>query len=82
MAEKLSFYLSDKAVRELDRLADGLAEIAGCPISRSAAIDSLLVFQAGIYLESRRHQHRAARYYESGMSVVEAVEKSNGEGGQ
>ena len=54
MAERVNAYLGEDAAKELDRLTEGLGQLLGYKVSRSAAIASLLVNQAGIYLEARR----------------------------
>ena len=63
MAERVSTYLGEEAVRELDRLCDGLGELSGCEISRSAAISSMLTHQAGVYLETRRRMAQVTAKY-------------------
>ena len=63
MAERVSAYLGEEAVRELDRLRDGLGQLSGCEISRSAAISSILAHQAGVYLETRRRLAQVTAKY-------------------
>ena len=72
MAERVSTYLGEEAVRELDRLCDGLGQLSGCEISRSAAIASILVNQAGVYLETRRHLAKVVAKYVPGGEFAPA----------
>lgn len=79
MAERVSTYLGEEAVAELDRLAKGLGQLSGCEVSRSAAIASLLVNQAGVYLETRRRMVRVTAKYLPGGKFEPA--DGDGEGG-
>ena len=79
MAERVSTYLGEEAVRELDRLREGLGQLSGCEISRSAAISSILVNQAGVYLETRRRMGRVAAKFLPGGEFYPVVEELNKE---
>lgn len=75
MAQKLSFYLTDEAVRELDRLTSLLTEVCGISMSRSAAVGVLLRTQVDNYLETRLNFPPAAE--KSAAVQIVPVEESD-----
>ena len=78
MGKRVNAYLGEDAVKELDRLTRGLSQLSGCEVSRSAAIASLLVNQAGVYLETRRRMARVTAKYLHGGKFGPAEDGDEG----
>lgn len=63
MGKKLSVYLSDEAVANLGDIQNYLQKLTGCLVSRSQALNSLLVKGAWLFLDNQENGQRVVRKY-------------------
>lgn len=73
MAKRTSVYLSQRALTSLEILTQGLSELAGCKVSRSAALTSLLENDARAYLADRKALLEAIEKY-APVNLVAGIE--------
>ena len=73
MSQRVSLYLSEEAVKNLSEIQAYLESLTGVRISRSAAMNTLLVRGAGLFLEDRADVSRLVAKYAPGPQVKKAL---------
>ena len=73
MSQRVSLYLSDEAVKNLSEIQAYLENLTGVKISRSSAMNTLLVRGTSLFLEDRANVSRVVAKYAPGPQVKKAM---------
>lgn len=73
MGQKISVYLSDEAIENLDEIHHYLWDLTGVTISRSSALNALLVRGAGLFMDREAEIKGAILALLPGLGCSQAV---------
>ena len=78
MAARVSLYLSDEAVKNLEAIQEYLEGLTGVKASRSSAMNSLLTRGAGLFMDDMNEVRRVVKKYVPTPPEVEQGEQLAG----
>ena len=73
MSQRVSLYLSDEAVENLEAIQEYLSGLTGVKTSRSLAMSSLLTKGAGLFIDDMNEVERVIAKYVPGPQVKKGM---------